>query len=110
MIEVKEKLEKSLNRIIKFLIGIIGILFISMPILLLALGREIELGSFIGVLLITWLIGGFFLFFAIRSSKPKITTGKEGEELKLDTKLEPKTLVIIVIGLIILEIMRKIID
>ena len=116
MIEVKEKLEKWLNRIIKVLVGIIGIFIIIMPILLLIQGKEIEVGPFIGIFLFCWLIGGFFLFFAIRSSKPKNTIGKEGEEveldeeLKLDTKLEPKTLVIIVLGLVTLEILRKIIN
>ena len=114
-------LEALLNLIIRIVIGLFGIFIISFPILLLIqgkdfAGREIEVSSFIGVLLITWLIGGFFLFFAIRSNKPKITIGKEGEEveldeeLKLDTKLEPKTLVIIVLGLVTLEILRKIID
>ena len=72
MIEVKEKLEKWLNRIIKVLIGIIGIFFIIMPIILLLIqGKEIEVGWFIVTFLSFWLIGGFFLFFAIRSSKPK---------------------------------------
>jgi len=116
MIEVKDKLEKWLNRIIKVLIGIIGIFFIIMPILLLIQGKEIEVGRFIVTFLFFWLIGGFFLFFAIRSSKPKNTIGKEGEKVELDevveldTKLEPKTLVIIVLGLVIFEILRKIID
>ena len=116
-----KNLEAFLNLIIRIVIGLFGIFIISFPILLLIqgkdfAGREIEVSSFIGVLLITWLIGGFFLFFAIRSNKPKITIGKEGEEveldeeLKLDTKLEPKTLVIIVLGLVTLEILRKIVD
>ena len=110
MIDVKEKLEKWLNQIIKIVIGIIGIFFISVPILFLVLGKEIEVGPFIGIFLGSWLIGGFFLFFAIRSSKLEYTIEKEGEEVELDTKLEPKTLVIIVLGLVILEILRKIID
>ena len=74
---VKEKLEEWLNRIIRIVSGLLGIFFISVPILLLIqgkdfAGREIEAGSFVGVILFGCLAGIFFLAFAIRGSKPKI--------------------------------------
>ena len=83
MIEVKEKLEKWLNRIIKVLIGIIGIFFIIMPILLLIQGKEIEVGPFIGTFLFYWLIGGFFLFSLFVAASQKILQEKKVRKLNL---------------------------
>ena len=74
-----KKLEALLNLIIRIVIGLFGILIISFPILLLIqgkdfAGREIESGSFVGIIFLGCLAGIFFLAFAIRGSKPKNTT------------------------------------
>ncbi len=117
---VKEKLEEWLNRIIRIVSGLLGIFFISVPILLLIqgkdfAGREIEAGSFVGVILLGCLAGIFFLAFAIRGSKPKNTTGigsrilqfmvprhlkKQGVEVDLDKKEEPMTVAFLVLAFV----------
>ena len=115
-----KKLEALLNLIIRIVIGLFGILIISFPILLLIqgktfAGREIEAGSFVGIILLGCLAGIFFLAFAIRGSKPKNTTGigsrilqfmvsrhlkKQGVEVDLDKKEDPKTVAFLVLAFV----------
>jgi len=115
-----KKLEALLNLIIRIVIGLFGILIISFPILLLIqgkdfAGREIESGSFVGIIFLGCLAGIFFLAFAIRGSKPKNTTGigsrilqfmvprpfkKQGVEVDLNKKEDPKTVAFLVLGFV----------
>jgi len=115
-----KKLESLLNLIIRIIIGFFGIFIISFPILLLIqgkdfAGREIESGSFVGIILLGCLAGVFFLAFAIRGRKPKNTAGigsrilqfmvprhlkKQGVEVDLDKKEDPKTVAFLVLAFV----------
>jgi len=115
-----KKLEALLNLIIRIVIGLFGIFIISFPILLLIqgkdfAGREIESGSFVGIILLGCLAGIFFLAFAIRGSKPKNTTGigsrilqsmvpwhlkKQGVEVDLDKKEDTKIVAFLVLAFV----------